>query len=108
MEAGQAGKIGDPRGMAEEMVEGDRLPGWRAVWKVLADGILHVEAPLMLQDQHRRGGEGFGQRAQAEAGLGGIGQTLLAVCQAKALAEQDGPGAGNQRCSGKIQRKSNG
>jgi len=49
-----------PRGMGQQLVDGDVLPSCSAIGDIVADGVLYIQLPLRLQDQDRHGRELLG------------------------------------------------
>src|SRR5512135_3672113 len=65
----------------------DWLPNIRTVLQVAAHLIFDMEFALLLQYHDRHGSELLGKRADAEFGLGGVRDFILAIGEAVAFAE---------------------
>ena len=78
-EIGKAGVIGDARGVGQEVMDRDLIPGFRCVGQILLDVVSDRELASFLEDQDCHRGELLGDRAQAEFGVGGAGNVVLEV-----------------------------
>ena len=82
------GVAGDAAGVGQEVVDRHALPRLRRVVDVLADRILDLELAPLLEDEDRHRRELLGDRPQAELGLRRVGDLVLGVGEAVALAEE--------------------
>jgi hypothetical protein len=83
---GQAGIAGDPRGVGQQVLDRHLRPRRWRIGVVFRDRIVDRQLALVDQLQDRRGGELLGDGAEAELGVGGVGDIPFAVGRAEALA----------------------
>ena len=88
-----APRDGAPRGL--HVVDGPawvaQHPGRRKLRRPAGDGIVEVEAPLVVERQRRQGRDGLAHRGDAEEGVALDGQAPLEAALAHALGEEHAP-----------------
>ena len=78
----------DREAMRQYFMDRHRLPCWRAGDNVSAEGILHMQFALLLQDQDRHSGKLLGGGTEVKLGLRCIGYLLIPVSHAITLTQK--------------------
>jgi hypothetical protein len=73
----------------QQLADGHRLPGGRAIVEVGAGPVIDAEQAARLQDQDRHGRELLGDRSEPEPGVRRVRRPVRIVGEPEALAHHD-------------------